>query len=474
MESKKDNDPGSVEPPRKGRLTNQLHHLRHKVFLPIWKHHFAWPFHNPVDPEKLNLPDYFEIIKHPMDLNLIKKKLDTHQYWSGEQCIKDFNLMFSNCYIYNKNTDDVVLMAQTLEKIFLQKIREMPKDEYEIQAPVKGSKQKGKGKKMSAACSSMKGTGTITRKQTQGLQPPINQAVHSTIDNSYKSNQVAMLTSNGQKLSTISAEVDEQLQKLPLASKKGIKRKADTTTPVITTVAGENPTASASPDHHLSHHEAGLEDLEVPGRIQSQAQYRRQSSGRQIRPPRSRDLDSEENELLNKRPRLSKLSDQLKFCNGILKELFTKRHSAYTWPFQTSVDAKTLPDYYVKIKQPMDLGTMRMKMENREYDSAEEFRSDIQLVIDNCRKYNPVSHEIIGMAKKLEDTFNSRWSKLPDNRKDQFLSNKDFGGDGLKREAKRRHPQMTSEYTSSSSSDDSDDEEREKIWDNLQAEVTSR
>jgi len=122
----------------------------------------------------------------------------------------------------------------------------------------------------------------------------------------------------------------------------------------------------------------------------------------------------------------------------------------------------------------MDLGTMRMKMENREYDSAEEFRSDIQLVIDNCRKYNPVSHEIIGMAKKLEDTFNSRWSKLPDNRKDQFLSNKDFGGDGLKREAKRRHPQMTSEYTSSSSSDDSDDEEREKIWDNLQAEVTSR
>ena len=38
-----------------GRQTNQLQYLlkMHKV---IWKHQFAWPFHTPVDADKLNLP----------------------------------------------------------------------------------------------------------------------------------------------------------------------------------------------------------------------------------------------------------------------------------------------------------------------------------------------------------------------------------------------------------------------------------
>ena len=48
------------------------------------------------------LQDYFEIIKEPMCMQMIKKKLEDNVYKKGEECIKDFNLMFSNCYIYNK------------------------------------------------------------------------------------------------------------------------------------------------------------------------------------------------------------------------------------------------------------------------------------------------------------------------------------------------------------------------------------
>jgi hypothetical protein len=44
---------------KRGRQTNQLQYL-HKVVLMkgVWKHHFAWPFHCPVDPAKLGLPVY--------------------------------------------------------------------------------------------------------------------------------------------------------------------------------------------------------------------------------------------------------------------------------------------------------------------------------------------------------------------------------------------------------------------------------
>lgn len=63
-----------------------------------------------------------------MDLGTIKKRLENCWYYSASECIEDFKTMFTNCYVYNKPGEDVVLMAQALEKLFLTKIAEMPKD----------------------------------------------------------------------------------------------------------------------------------------------------------------------------------------------------------------------------------------------------------------------------------------------------------------------------------------------------------
>ena len=37
-----------------------------------------------------------------MDFGTIKKRLDNNFYWSAKECIKDFNTVFTNCYVYNK------------------------------------------------------------------------------------------------------------------------------------------------------------------------------------------------------------------------------------------------------------------------------------------------------------------------------------------------------------------------------------
>lgn len=53
---------GIVQPPcipapnKLHRNTNQLQFLLKTVMKAVWKHHFAWPFHQPVDAVKLNLP----------------------------------------------------------------------------------------------------------------------------------------------------------------------------------------------------------------------------------------------------------------------------------------------------------------------------------------------------------------------------------------------------------------------------------
>ena len=128
---------GQVYPPfmpradRPGRNTNQLKYLRDVVMKAVWKHQFGWPFQTPVDAIKLNIPDYHKIIKHPMDFGTIKKRLDHNYYFSAKECIKDFNTVFTNCYVYNKAGEDIVVMAQTLEKLFLTKIATMPKEEIE-------------------------------------------------------------------------------------------------------------------------------------------------------------------------------------------------------------------------------------------------------------------------------------------------------------------------------------------------------
>lgn len=37
-----------------------------------------------------------------MDMGTIKKRLENNYYWNAQECIQDFNTMFTNCYIYNK------------------------------------------------------------------------------------------------------------------------------------------------------------------------------------------------------------------------------------------------------------------------------------------------------------------------------------------------------------------------------------
>lgn len=111
-----------------------------------------------------------------------------------------------------------------------------------------------------------------------------------------------------------------------------------------------------------------------------------------------------------------KLSESLKSCNEILKELFSKKHSGYAWPFFKPVDAKMLGlhDYHDIIKKPMDLGTVKGKLDGREYKTAAEFGADVRLIFTNCYKYNPPDHDVVKMGRKLQDVFEMRFANIPD------------------------------------------------------------
>ncbi|XP_059669350.1 transcription factor GTE8-like [Cornus florida] len=78
----------------------------------------AWPFNQPVDPDKLNIPDYFSIVSEPMDLGTIKTKLEKNLYSSAEEFASDVKLTFSNAMLYNPPDNYVHLMAKDLDNMF--------------------------------------------------------------------------------------------------------------------------------------------------------------------------------------------------------------------------------------------------------------------------------------------------------------------------------------------------------------------
>ena len=65
------------------------------------------PFRNPVDPVALGIEGYFDVVKKPMDLSKIRRKLEVGGYLDPWQFIGDVNLMLENAWLYNKKNSRV-------------------------------------------------------------------------------------------------------------------------------------------------------------------------------------------------------------------------------------------------------------------------------------------------------------------------------------------------------------------------------
>ncbi|XP_065200393.1 bromodomain-containing protein 3-like isoform X2 [Planococcus citri] len=474
---------GIVQPPvippphRPGRNTNQLQYILRNVWKPVHKHNFAWPFHQPVDAIKLNLPDYHKVIKYPMDLSTISKRLENNYYWNAKECIHDFNTMFTNCYVYNKPGEDVVVMAQALEKLFLTKVASMPKEEIEIEAPPpKGSKLTSSAKKKVAG-PSMVPNRIKPVNSTAAVTPVTPTTTPTSIPGSTATTTVPLPVAQHNSLphqvsTPLSASYLAQPPNVnmsvgsttPSKMKKAVKRRADT-----------SPGGSSE----------SADPLYTPATSNAKLASRRESRRTVKKPVRTVDEDiysqppgAPGNAIQPVDKSKEKLSSAMKACREILQDIFSQKHSGYAWPFYRPVDAELLglTDYYEIIKHPMDFGTVKKKMDKREYRNIHEFANDVRLIFSNCYKYNPKDHDVVLMAKKVQKVFDSSFAKIlakyPETVPSHHPANVSSVGAAVEEDGEKSSS-SSSESSSASSSEsvDSEEDERSRKLLNLQEQL---
>ncbi|ODM99030.1 ATP-binding cassette sub-family A member 3 [Orchesella cincta] len=135
-----------VKPPasQKRKWTNQLNYLMKEALPFVVRQKAAQTFLNPIDPVELEHSDYFDFIKHPMDLTTIRQRLRNQFYKSASECVSDFQRIVCNVHVYNGHESQAFDDAELLENIFMESLVKMPQPEVELPVPLRGGPRKRK------------------------------------------------------------------------------------------------------------------------------------------------------------------------------------------------------------------------------------------------------------------------------------------------------------------------------------------
>ncbi|GAU97486.1 hypothetical protein RvY_08770 [Ramazzottius varieornatus] len=390
-----------------GTTTNQLLFIQRTVLKPLWNSQMANPFKTPVDAVKLNLPDYHTIIKVPMDMGTIKKRLEQGFYSKAEQCIQDFKQMFSNCYTYNPPGHVVYTWGQKLEKMFVSHLAKMPRQEITVPLPERGQRgrKKGSGNRIPPVRTS------VPKTEPREVKPVVPSAISVSIS-SARPPPVATPAFSG-KLegpshypSRAVSTAQSSSTKLPPPPPPAAKTQSIAPPPPANPASTNKRKKDMAPMRAYAY-EDEPEEEPTPKK-------------RTIKAPPPRDLPEERPSHSHTRPHSpikykSAIPEPLKFCQGIMKELLSQKHSEYAWPFYHPVDVRDLglDDYFDIIKHPIDLGTIKSKLDDRQYKNAGEFAADLRLMFTNCYRYNAADHDVHKFGKRLQEVFEMKFAKLP-------------------------------------------------------------
>ncbi|KAK8826641.1 hypothetical protein WA538_006100 [Blastocystis sp. DL] len=82
-------------------------------------------FRSPVNWKEMNLPDYPIIIKQPMDLGTIDRRLKKEYYKTPAEYVTDMRLVYHNCMTYNAEGSELYEIGKQFMEEFESKVTDL-------------------------------------------------------------------------------------------------------------------------------------------------------------------------------------------------------------------------------------------------------------------------------------------------------------------------------------------------------------
>jgi len=86
-----------------------------------------------------------------------------------------------------------------------------------------------------------------------------------------------------------------------------------------------------------------------------------------------------------------------------------------------------VPDYFEKIKHPMDFRLIKVKLSNQVYTGPQQFAKDVRLVFANCYAFNRADSDIVRMARTVQGVFDTELRKILGNGASDMLHSSTVG-----------------------------------------------
>ncbi|KAJ9083190.1 hypothetical protein DSO57_1037226 [Entomophthora muscae] len=307
-------------------------------------------FRLPVDPVLLGIPNYLDVVKHPMDLRTIRTQLEAHQYTCFEEFDHDVLLITDNACLFNKPETWVHTEAVRLREHYLG-----------FKAGFNGHFLSHSEVELFRDLLAVLSQGSFI----QTFNPPTQfcRYMPEPIDVDRLGNLL------GSDYFFHLGEVEKSFKAMLMTAYSFFSRGS----------------------------------VEFKSTLRLEKHYTSQFSQRFKRPSLFMGNLSQEE------PWLLMTPERKPQCMQIIKKLLNMKAAFY---FAEPVDyvGLQLPHYPTIIRQPMDLGTIKKKLTSGAYCTLDQFEYDVLLIVRNCYNFNGIECSFSAEAKKLEVAFKREWA----------------------------------------------------------------
>ncbi|XP_075689904.1 protein polybromo-1 isoform X3 [Rhinoderma darwinii] len=386
-------------------------------------------------PSKVHYPDYYAIIKDPIDLKTISQRIQSGHYKNLNAMAKDIDLLAKNAKTYNEPGSQVFKDANTLKKLFALKKSELDCTEYSKSGLRSRNKRPAQGDRLSA----------ITMALQYGSESEEDASLNAASSIRYEEGD-----SEGESITSfmdISSPLYQLYETVRSCRNNQGQRIAE---PFF-----HLPSKKKYPDYYqqikspislqqirtkLKNQDFdNLDQLETDlnlmfenakrYNVPNSAIYKRVFKLQQLMQAKKkelarRDLDIEDGDSMissatsdtgsaKRKSKKNIRKQRMKILfNAVLeaREPISNRRLCELFMFKPS--KKDYPDYYKIILEPMDLKTIEHNIRNDKYATEDPMMDDMRLMFRNAWHYNEEGSQVYNDAHVLEKILKEKRKEL--------------------------------------------------------------